>query len=215
MTTTSPHSAADPALDALVPHGRRWHAVAGGAAVVALLGAAWASPAVLRPSLDGGSSGSGGVFVPLTDDEVLVLTLVTPDAAAPFTLEAVGDVPGAHVVEAWLVTGDAVDGLSSSVGAPTDGPVDAATALAAVPDLAAAALPVRVPAQPGEVGLLVRWAVDDCAALTAAGPADPATPPELRLRTVIGTRVERPAPDLAALDAGLLGDDEAGGPCAA
>lgn len=102
MTEATEPSPPDPTLASLVPRSsaRRNRALLGVALV--LLVAVWVSPYVLRPSV--ATEDGGGSWSPLPPHpEVVTSVDVEPKAWVDFSIESVGDVPGATATSAWLV----------------------------------------------------------------------------------------------------------------
>jgi len=101
------------------------------------------------------------------------ITSVDLDPSAAVTLVRVDDVPGAHVVDAWVVR-DNHDGT-----ARLPDPDLADTAAGVTLGSSYDALPAHVTAHEN-AALLVRWTIDDCTAL------DEGAEPALVLRNVVG-----------------------------
>lgn len=152
----------DPTLQALVPRGS-W--LRSGSLVVTallLLVSAWFLPGLLQPRLLGATGGGASVVVG-PGKRVVATALLQPHGLGGVRVTAIDPVPGAHVVDAWVV-----DGWRDPWTGTTTTPTADAT-LAALGAGPAAQVPLTVPS--GESATLVMlWQVDDCAALTADGP---------------------------------------------
>ena len=147
---------------------------------VAVLAAVWASPAVLKPSVQ--FDGGGGMWSAVAaHDQVLTIVDLEPNGFPSTDIRRVVDQPGAHVVGAWVIT-------SASAGFRDDiEPGDFATgldyvaaALEPVEELAATALPRSV-GRGTSAQLVVLWSIADCSLLVSERPA------EVELRTLIRT----------------------------
>lgn len=199
MSTASAPEA-DPTLTALVPRPAPARTAAFVALAVAALVAAWFAPAVLRPTL-GGDYANGTWYV---SQGLVVGTLdVDPQAWPSAELVAVEDVPGARVVDAWIVPRSDHEVPEAGGGADA---VDELAAVHGAAALEAGRVPVRLD---GDVArLVVVWDVEDCALLTDA------VRPEVVLRTSLGTTVHEPVAEVAgpAMDLPTLHD---AGVCAA
>lgn len=160
----------DPTLEALVPRGSARRNAALVAAYLVLLVGLWYLPPLLRPGLDTSPGGSWREFA--DERRVVLLAGVTPHGWGGVEVRSVGDVPGAHVVGAWLVDGELSGGYHGRTDTPGQLPpgtsaLDYATGLPGVGD--DTRLPRAVPA--GADGtLVVLWQIDDCAALNGRSP---------------------------------------------
>lgn len=167
-------------------------------AVLVLL-VAWFSPQLLRPSIWDGNGGGTATSFAGAEPQVLTTTVMDTESWLPFTVVGVGDVPGARVLGAWLVTGpDARTAERGVAGSPASAEDHLAEVLASPAD---AQLPRRVTSG-GPTALLVLWAVDDCGALQADAE------PVVTLRNVVGAGLtdrlpdfSAPRPDLVAVEA--------------
>jgi len=170
--TTEP-PVGDPTLAALVPAPTRTRNALLTTAAAVVLVAAWFSPQLLRPTLDGTTDGvvdvgSGGTTAVPGTHRLATAVVLDPRAVGPLTVVAVDDVPGARVVGAWVHGGDLTDAsaLLTWADAPSGSPEGRAGAL---------------PAAVGEGDQLeVLWQVDDCAAFDAAATVT------VHLRSVLG-----------------------------
>jgi hypothetical protein len=160
---------ADPTLEALVPRGSRWRGVAFVVLALAVLGGAWVVPALVRPTIVGNGSAAGAEFP--AEHRELVLADIAPHGWGGVTVVGIDDVPGAHVVGAWAVEGDALgnvpvaDVVSGDYLTKRLGLTDA--------DRLPRALAAGRPAT-----LVVLWQIDSCQT-AARGGAD-STPVHLR-----------------------------------
>lgn len=195
LFATFPDQPADGTLAGLLPP-QRQHAGAAVAVLVSLVVlVAWFSPQLLRPSVWNGSG--GGILTTFTTSgsEVLTTTLTNTESWTPFTVVEVEDVPGARVVDAWLVTGVGVRAAARGI---TGTPATAEDYLASVlSDPAGAHLPQRVRTG-GAAALLVLWAVDDYTAL------EQDIEPVIVLRNVVGARTTDTLPSFTAPDPSVL-----------
>ena len=164
-------------------------------AVLVVLGlvGGWLHQGPLQPSVVGNPA---GYWRPVPPDGVLVRTDLDVTGWPSVLLREVRDVPGAHVVDAWVVpdADDAAMGTPSSIE-PAD--------LALGPQ-SPGALPQRV--EPGaRPDLVVRWEITDCDALVEGSR------PKVGLRSGVGIMrtqefdaLTGPAFDLQTLaDAGI------------
>ncbi|WP_273653462.1 hypothetical protein [Cellulomonas fimi] len=201
-TTATPDGDArpprDPDVDGLVPPARRGSGLVVAALVVAVLLAGWASTALRPTVVDRG--GASGAARQVDDGQVLVGVALARGGAGPVTVASVADVPGAHVLGAWVApaggppgTDMAPDGLFT-----VDGPVP----VPGLPVGAAPAVPAPVPAGT-DSWLVILWEVTDCAAVQSLGVDGP----QVRLGTVLGPVTET-LPAIAA--PGLGADCDAG-----
>ena len=171
-------SVADPSLDSLVPRPTAGRNLALLGLAAALGTVAWFSPTVLAPTLRAGDVG-GGAWQTFGTDGVLTTSELSPAGWPSLVVESVEDVPGAHVVGAWVLPPEA-----QLLGSPTVAHPESLALEDVLPgvDLGpATALPQRL--SPGQTGhLLVRWEITDCQALVATDP------PVAVLRSAIGPR---------------------------
>lgn len=200
MSVTTPRAGkpedprADDALEALLPPRRRTGAVVPAVAVLVLV-LAWFSPQLLRPSVwDGSGGGRSTTFGP-AGSQLLTTTVTSTDSWLPFTVERVGDVPGARVVGAWLVTGP--DAVTAERG--VEGSLVSADGYVAqvVSSPSGAQLPRRMAAG-GPAALLVLWEVEDCDAL------QPEVEAVVTLRNVLGVTVVDTLPSFSAPSSDLV-----------
>ncbi|WP_344554315.1 hypothetical protein [Pseudokineococcus marinus] len=201
MTSSRDGSAPDGAgsLEQLLPPRRRGAGATVAVVAVAVLLAAWASPQLLRPSVWDGTG--AGVVATFTDapSRVLTTTLTDTESWTPFTVVDVEDVPGARVVDAWLLTGADAEVAGRGVAeAPTTLDDHLGRVL---PASGAGHLPQRL-ASGGPVALLVLWDVEDCGALVEG------TEPVAELRNVVGARTTDTLADFSAPDVALVGAPE-------
>ena len=162
---------ADPTLESLVPRGS-WPRSAGLVLLaLVLLGAAWFAPPLLQPGVLG-TSGGGSSMTVGPGIRVISTETLQPHGPGDVRITGVDSVPGAHVVDAWVLDGEhSVPPFETS---PT-----AADALAAIGVGPQTHQPRAVPS--GRTAtLVVLWQVDDCAALTDKGPM-------VRVATLVGT----------------------------
>jgi hypothetical protein len=195
---TEEPTGADPTLAALVPRRSPLrNTVLTGIAVLVLV-AAWTSPAVIRPAIDPSYGGGLGVV----GDQVITWRSVEVRSWFGATLEHVEDVPGARVLDAWLVDGDEWIGPDPRTTA-TDHD-DASSYVRAVVGsdrLADRTLPRRTDVDT-EQFLVIVWDVD-CGAL-----ADPTDTVPVHLSTVPGfDRVDHMA--IFGLETELLDEEGA------
>lgn len=164
--------------------------------VVLFVVGVWFYRGPLQPSVAGNPSGSWSAVPP---DGVLVRTDLDVTGWPSVLLREVHDVPGAHVVGAWVVP----DVDEAQTGTATDPEAGDAALGPDDPGL----LPQRL--ERGTMqDLVIRWEITDCDALVEA------VQPEVALRSVVGTtRTEAldgttgPAFDLQVLvDAGICPD---------
>ncbi len=160
---------ADPTLEALVPRGSRWRGVAFVVLALAVLGGAWVVPALVRPTIVGNGSAAGTEFP--AEHRELVLANIAPHGWGGVTVVRIDDVPGAHVVGAWAVEGDALGNVPVADVASAD----YLTKRLGLTD--ADRLP-RALASGGPATLVVLWQIDSCQT-AARGGAD-STPVHLR-----------------------------------
>lgn len=164
--------------------------------VVLFVVGVWLYRGPLQPSVAGNPSGYWSAAPP---DGVLVRTDLDVTGWPSVLLREVHDVPGAHVVGAWVVP-DVDDALAGTADDPTTG------------DAALGPEDPRILPQRLERGttqdLVIRWEITDCDALDAGAA------PEVALRSVIGTTRTEPLDtmtgpgfDLQVLqDAGICSD---------
>lgn len=204
LTTGLAGSPSDPrpddTLEGLLPPRRsRTGAAVAVLAVLVLLGA-WFSPQLLRPSIWSGSGGGALTTFTTPGPQVLTTTVTDTESWLPFTVQEVRDVPGARVVDAWLVTGaEARTAERGVVGTPSTVQDYLAEVLQAPED---AHLPRRVPSG-APVALLVLWEIEDCGALEQNAE------PVATLRNAIGATSNNTLPSFAAPDPGLLAAPQA------
>lgn len=119
------------------------------------------------------------------------MTQTETESWTPFTLTEIADVPGARVIDAWLVTGAGARTATLGFAGET-ATVDEhlATVLETPAD---ARLPQRVTSD-GPAALLVLWQIDDCTALER--DIDPVA----TLRNVIGATTTDALPYFTAPD---------------
>lgn len=171
----------DPTLEALAPRGSAWHGVTVAVVAVLVLVAAWVVPAQARPSVTGTGSSGAGIEFPVEHRE-LVLVQLAPHGWGGVTVTGIDDVPGAHVLDAWAVTG--TGGTLSNPPAPgmaSDEYVRQRLGVSSSDHL-----PRRLVAgRPAT--LVILWQIDDCRTAATAGAG--ATP--VHLTGLLGTaRVE-------------------------
>lgn len=197
MTTATAPADRDPTLVALVPRrspARNALLVAMGAVV--LLTAAL-SPRVLQPSTD--TDGTYTWSALTGHGQTLGTIEFTARGWPALDVRSIGEVPGARLVDAWVLTGESARGANA--GDPTDHPSGLDFVRASFPhaDLAATRLPQRL--EDGATAtLVILWDLDDCARLVE-GRA-----PVLTLASVAATTAthELPEPAGPAFDLRLL-----------
>jgi hypothetical protein len=156
----------DPTLEALVPRGSAARNVVLVLLALALLAAVWLLPPVLRPAVVTTSYGGGSVF-PAESREV-TLTTLEPRGWGGVTVRGVDDVPGAHVVWAWVLEGDHVEGAVTTLAG-----LGAADWVAQVIGAGDQDRLPRTVAAGRPATLVVLWQVDDCATVaTGSGGTD-------------------------------------------
>ena len=94
----------DPTLEALVPRGSAWRSAGLVVLALALLVGAWLLPPTLKPGIGEGFGASWQEFA--AEKRVVLLAQVHPSGLGGVRVRAVDDLPGAHVVDAWVVDGD-------------------------------------------------------------------------------------------------------------
>src|SRR4051794_1489789 len=115
MTSATVPAPADPTLATLVPRPSPWRNVL----LVAVAFAALVTvPVLVNPSIVPGSTGGGSNAFP-ESRQVLTFLQVETAGPLPVTVLDVDDVPGATVVDAWLLGADAMS--TGAPGTPADG----------------------------------------------------------------------------------------------
>ena len=153
------YATGDPTLESLVPRGSPLRSGALVGLALALLVAAWFLPPLLQPGLFGSSGGGSSIVV--GPQRVVSTAMLQPHGLGGVRVTRVDPVPGAHVVDAWVVEGD-----RSAPSDPTPASDEVLAALGAGPTTH---LP-RAVRSGGTATLVVLWHVDDCAALVDDGP---------------------------------------------
>lgn len=170
----------DPSLETLLP-ASSWvrGAVAVGLLTILVVGA-WLSPSVLRPNI-GASGGPWSRTIFEDAGEVVTTMRLTPEGRDT-TIVAVESLPGAQVVDAWVLD-YAPDSRYDEF--PVD-PLEHLAERYPGQDLAASSLPQRVSESDGVRELVVLWRITDCVELQGSQQ------PVVELRTAIGTTVRQP-----------------------
>lgn len=196
LTSTAPES--DPTLPTLIPQPSNRRNLLFASAALLLLVGVWTSPQVLRPSVVSDISG-GGTTALAIQHQVVTMVQLTPDGWPRVELQSVGDLPGARVAGAWVISGSVAQ--SEVMADPSDYPTGLAYLSASYPrsDFGAATrLPHRL--DPGESAqLLILWDIADCTLLTEGRR------PSVELGSILGSSTNEQLPDWAspwfALDA--------------
>ncbi|GAA1434459.1 hypothetical protein GCM10009616_28960 [Microlunatus lacustris] len=190
-----PDPRADDTLEALLPPRRRRAGATVAVLAVFVLLVAWFSPQLLRPSIWSGNGGGALTTFTTPGPQVLTTTLTDTESWTPFTLVEIEDVPGARVIDAWLVTGaDARAAERGVAGTPATVEDYLARVLRAPGD---AQLPQRLTSD-GPAALLVLWAIESCAALEQGAE------PVAVLHNVVGATTTDTLPSFTAPDRDLL-----------
>ncbi len=190
----------DDTLEGLLPPRRRRTGAAVAVLAVLLLLVAWLSPQLLRPSIWSGNGGGALTTFTNPGPQVLTTTVTDTESWLPFTVQEVGDVPGARVVDAWLVTGAEARAAERGFGVTPATVEDYLAEVLQAPQ--EARLPRRVPSG-APVALLVLWEIEDCGALEQNAE------PVATLRNAIGATTNDTLPSFAAPDPGLLAAPQA------
>lgn len=161
----------DPTLDALVPRGSAARSAAFVALGLALLAGLWFLPPLLRPDVVGHSAGgSAGWFA--GDRRVVFFETLHPQGPGEIRVLGVEDVPGARVVDAWVLDGDHFVPPDAIHPGPAGEPQSASDYLAVgVPAADESTHLPRWIAAGRTATLVVLWEIRDCGALSGELPS--------------------------------------------
>lgn len=181
----------DPTLATLIPQRSVRRNLTLSVIVVLLFAGVWASPSVLRPSVDSDAS-AGAWWALAPHHQVFAALRLEPDGWPNVDIQSVGNLPGAEVAGAWLLA-DALAEFDDRLD-PSDYSSGLDYLRAAFPrrDLGPAnQLPRSV--DTGETTqLLILWDITDCSQLIELQQ------PVIEFRTVLGTTTHEPLDEIAS-----------------